>query len=114
VFVLVSVYFTWNPKIGHWMTNLSRNLGFLAVVLNLVLWAALIQFRRQDRVLLMVTGGMGIQMAGKAIGHSLRQLLYPRNPLAGDLIIVLSHMLCLYIWWPAFRRSGQRAGRGLG
>jgi hypothetical protein len=108
VFVLASMYFTKDPRIGHWMTNLSRNLGFLAVVLNLILWAVLVQFRRQDRVLLMVSGGMGIQMAGKAIGHSLRQLLYPRSQLPGDLVIVLSHLLCLYIWWQAFRRFDPR------
>jgi peptidoglycan/LPS O-acetylase OafA/YrhL len=111
VFVAASLYFTWDPKIGRWMTTLSRNLGFLAVLLNLVLWAVLIQFRRQDRTLLMVSGGMGIQMAGKAIGHSLRQLLYPHDPLPGDLIIVLSHLLCLYIWWQAFRRSDRGVER---
>ena len=102
LFVCVSLYFTWDPRPGRWMTQLSRNLGFLAVILNLVLWAALIQSRRADRTLLMVSGGMGIQMAGKAIGHSLRQL--SRSTIrAGDLIIVLSHLLCLYIWWQAFR-----------
>jgi hypothetical protein len=108
LFALVSLYFTWDPKVGHWMTTLSRNLGFLAVILNLVLWAVLIQFQRTDRILLMVSGGMGIQMAGKAIGHSLRQL-YPLNTLAGDLIIVISHLLCLYVWWQAFRRFDPAA-----
>jgi hypothetical protein len=103
VFVLASLYFTWDPRIGHWMTDLSRNLAFLAVILNLVLWAALIQFRRNDRILLMVSGGMGIEMAGKAIGHSLRQLS-KSTQLAGDLILVSTHLLCLYIWWQAFRR----------
>ncbi len=106
LFVLVSLYFTWDPRIGHWMTDLSRNLGFLAVLLNLILWAVLIQFKREDRTLLTVSGGMGIQMAGKAIGHSLRQLS-KSTEVAGDLIIVLSHLLCLYIWWQVFRRSGQ-------
>ncbi len=105
LFVLASLYFTWDPRIGHWMTAVSRNLGFLAVVLNLVLWAVLIQFQRSNRVLLMVTGGMGIQMAGKAIGHALRQLAKVTE-LPGNLIIVLSHLLCLYIWWQALRRHG--------
>ena len=105
LFVLASLYFTWDPRIGYWMTAVSRNLGFLAVVLNLVLWAVLIQFQRSNRVLLMVTGGMGIQMAGKAIGHALRQLA-KTTELPGNLIIVLSHLLCLYIWWQALRRHG--------
>ncbi len=108
LFVCVSLYFTRDPRPGRWMTQLSRNLGFLAVILNLVLWAVLIKSRRADRTLLMVSGGMGIQMAGKAIGHSLRQL--SRGTIvAGDLIIVLSGLLCLYIWWQAFRHSGQKA-----
>ena len=56
----------------------------------------------------MVSGGMGIQMAGKAIGHSLRQLSRSAM-MPGDLVIVLSHLLCLYIWWQAFRHYGQKA-----
>lgn len=107
LFVCVSLYFSWDPRTGRWMTQLSRNLGFLAVVLNLVLWAVLIQSGREARTLLMVSGGMGIQMAGKAIGHSLRQL--SRSTIvAGDLTIVLSGLLCLYIWWQAFRHYGQK------
>jgi hypothetical protein len=111
IYVLASLYFTWDPRIGYWMTNLSRNLAFLAVILNLVLWAALIQYKRDDRILLMVSGGMGIEMAGKAIGHSLRQLS-KSTQLTGDLILVITHLLCLYIWWQAFRRpepAGRRA-----
>ena len=105
-FSIASALFTQDPRLGHWMTNLSRNLGFLAVVLNLVLWAVLIQYRRGDRTLLMVAGGMGLQMAGKAIGHSLRQLS-PSTAVAGNLIIVLSHLLCLYIWWQGFRQPAS-------
>lgn len=102
IFVAFSVCFTQGPVFGVWMTKLSRNLGFAAVILNLVLWAALIRERSGDRTLLLVSGGLGIQMAGKAIGHSLRQL--SRGLIfTGDLVIVLSHLVCLYIWWQAFR-----------
>ena len=110
VFSIASIILTRDPILGYWMTNLSRNLGFLAVILNLVLWAVLIQYRRGDRILLMVTGGMGIQMAGKAVGHSLRQLSPAAWP-AGNLLLVLTHLLCLYIWWQAFRRSAPEGGR---
>ncbi|MCC7173744.1 MAG: hypothetical protein IT159_00990 [Bryobacterales bacterium] len=103
VIILASAVFTKDPRgLGFWMTSLSRNLGFLAVILNLGLWAVLIQNRAGDRTLLSVTGGMGIQMAGKAIGHSLRQIS-PSAWTAGNLVLVLSHLLCLYIWWQAFR-----------
>jgi hypothetical protein len=108
LFVCVSLYFTWDPRLGRWMTQLGRNLGFLAVILNLVLWAVLLQFRRTDRTMLMLSGGLGIQMAGKAIGHSLRDLSRSTIVL-GDLIYVLSNLLCLYIWWEAFRHFDQNA-----
>jgi hypothetical protein len=106
-FSIVSLYITHDPQFWVWMTQLSRNLGFLAAVLNFVLWVVLLQSRQRDRTLLMISGGMGIQMAGKAIGHSLRQLalrqLSPATALSGDLIIVLSHLFCLYVWWQALR-----------
>jgi hypothetical protein len=103
LFAALSLYFTYNRGLDFWMTRFSRNLGFLAVILNLILWAALLRQRRPDRTLLMVSGGMGIQMAGKAIGHALRQLS-PSTLTLGNLVIVLSHLLCLYIWWQAFRK----------
>jgi hypothetical protein len=102
LYVLISAYLTRNVRLGYWLTELARNLGFLAVILNLVLWAVLIKFRRADRTLLMISGGLGIHMAGKAIGHSLRQISESAI-LLGNLIIVLSGLLCLYIWWQAFR-----------
>ncbi len=108
LFVGLSLYGTRAPDINYWMTSFSRNLGFLAVVLNLVLWAALLRYRRGERLLLAVSGGMGIQMAGKAIGHSWRQMT-PSAPAAGDLILVLTHILCLGVWWAAFRRIDPAA-----
>ncbi len=102
VFAVLSLYFTYSHGLNLWMTQFSRNVGFLAVILNLILWATLMKHRLPDQTLLLVSGGMGIQMAGKAIGHSLRQLRITVT--TGDLVIVLSHLLCLYIWWQAFRR----------
>jgi hypothetical protein len=101
-FSIISLYATWDAEFWAWMTQLSRNLGFVAVVLNLALWAVLIRSRQRDHTLLMISGGMGIQMAGKAIGHSLRQMAQ-LTALPGDLIIVLSHLFCLYVWWQALR-----------
>ncbi len=101
--VLVSLFVTREQRIGIWMTQLSRDLGFIAVILNLILWAVLLKSGSPDRTLLMVSGGMGIQMAGKAIGHSLRYLSRA-TIFAGDLLIVVTHLLCLYVWWQAFRR----------
>lgn len=102
VFIAVSTYFTWNPVVSRWMTQLSRNLGFAAVILNLILWAALIRSSPVNRTLLMLSGGFGIEMAGQAIGHSFRQISRSLI-LTGDIIIVITSLVCLYIWWQAFR-----------
>jgi hypothetical protein len=60
----------------------------------------------------MISGGLGIQAAGMAIGHSLRQI--SRHTLvAGNIVVVLSHLFCLFVWWQAFRHSPQRNERGV-
>ncbi len=107
VFTLASLMLTRGDPFGIWMAKVGRNLGFCAVVLNLILWAFLIRYRQADRLLLMISGGLGIQMAGKAIGHSFRQLSSTTTT-AGELIIVVSHLACLYIWWQAFRFFDRR------
>jgi hypothetical protein len=106
LFAAFSLYITYSSGLDFWMTQFSRNVGFLAVILNLVLWATLLKQRRPDQTLLLVSGGMGIQMAGKAIGHSLRQ--FRITVTTGDFVLVLSHLLCLYIWWQAFRKPSEQ------
>jgi len=101
IYIVMSLQFTYDRPISLWMTSFSRNLGFLAVILNLVLWAALMTRKTEDKIPLMISGGMGIQMAGKAIGHSLRYMS-DRMVTAGDLLIVFSHLICLWFWWQAF------------
>jgi hypothetical protein len=113
VFVMVSLPFTFDANFKTWMTVFGRNLGFLAVVLNLMLWAALIRNGRADRRLLMISGGLGIQMAGKAIGHSLRYLSESLTT-TGNVILVASHLFCMYLWWRAFSEpKTEFAGRRL-
>ena len=104
---VLSFYMLKEPFLGLWLTRVSRNLSFCAVILNLILWAALIRYKQPDQRLLLVSGGLGIQMTGEAIGQSLRQLSRSTE-LAGNLILVLAHLLCLYIWWQAFRSSGEK------
>jgi len=112
IFTIGSLYATEEPRFGFWMAKVGRNLGFCAVLMNLILWAVLIRYRQADRLLLMISGGLGIQMAGKAIGHALRQLsdhVLSAVQITGDLVIVLSHLACLYIWWRAFSTFAPRS-----
>lgn len=111
IVALVSLYATREDAFGFWMTRLSRNLSFCAVILNLILWAVLIKSRLADRTLLLISGGLGIQMAGQAIGHSLRQVSHDQSSpvrISGDLMLVISHLACLYIWWQAFRAFDRK------
>lgn len=103
LYIGLSFYFTYDRSFSFWMTQFSRNLGFLAVILNLLLWAALMTRKAGDRIPLLISGGLGIQMAGKAVGHSLRQMS-PALVTFGDLILVFTHLTCLWFWWQAFGR----------
>jgi len=96
-------------QINEWMTLISRDLSFAAAILDLILWFMLIAARRKDTRLLMLSGGLGIQFAGTAVGQSVRYLameVMGRSrgvALAGGSLVAISNLLCFYIWWQAFR-----------
>jgi|SRR5581483_9829010 len=91
-------------RLNAWMTLVSRDMSFCSVILDLALWLLLIAARKKDRLLLLVTGALGVQFTGAAIGQSLRHL--SRNTVAfGNLVLVFSSLFCLYAWWQAFRRA---------
>lgn len=103
LYIGLSFYFTYDRSFSFWMTQFSRNLGLLAVILNLLLWAALMRKKTEDTIPLLISGGLGVQMAGKAVGHSLRQMS-PALVTFGDLVLVFTHLTCLWFWWQAFGR----------
>jgi hypothetical protein len=97
------------PK-GVWMALWTRDLNFFcSSPLDLALWALLLWSRSKDSRLLLVSGGLGIQFAGEAIGESLRGLASPRRLRAlsytGSLIVTLVDLLSVYIIWQAFRNN---------
>jgi len=89
-------------SLAFYMTVLSRNLSFCTALLNLALWSAILRGRKRAVQLLLVSGGIGIQTTGQAIGHSLRSIS-PSTTAPGNLLIVLGHILCLAVWSYAFR-----------
>jgi hypothetical protein len=91
-----------------YMVRVGRNLSFATLVLNLVLWFSLIKTRVQDRRLLLASGGFGVNMAGEAIANSLPELSQRLMTYAG-LIGVVSHLLCLFIWWRTFQQVERSA-----
>ena len=101
-----------NP--GSWMTPWTADLNFCAMILDLALWALLITSRERDHRVLLLSGGLGIDMAGGAIGESVRNLAQPTrsHPLSftGSLIGMLANLVFLYIWWRALRHVKYQEG----
>ena len=111
VFVSLQLHRSSSGQFIYWMTQVTRDLSFASVVLTLVLWLILISSHRKDHVLLMVTGGLGLQFTGEAIGQSLRQISQNHISLfiLGNLIGGVTHLLRLYVWREAFRGPGKLA-----
>jgi hypothetical protein len=101
--VTFALHFDAKAPSGTWMIPWTRDLNFGAAVLDLGLWAVLIASRVKDYRILMVAGGLGIQFTGGAIGQAFRGLSPTGAALMGD-IMYLTNLLCLYIWWQAFRQ----------
>jgi membrane protein implicated in regulation of membrane protease activity len=61
--------------------------------------------KKKDHVLLLLSGGLGIQFAGSAIASALG-VLFVRGPVvkATGIFLVLLHLTNLYVWWRAFRQ----------
>jgi hypothetical protein len=111
--VLVSVSIHWGSHLkaySLWATQVGRDLSFGSVVLTLLLWVTLISSRRKDTQLLMVTGGLGLQFTGEAIGQSIRQLSHHNRTLlfVGNGLMIASHLIRLYVWREAFRTNPVR------
>lgn len=90
------------------MTLISRDLNICAVILDLILWSLLVTARRPDRTLLLLSGGLGLQLTGAIMGEQLRQLAH-KFFFAGTLLEVTTGLLALFIWWRALRPSSLPA-----
>lgn len=95
-------------KYGVWMTPWTRDLNFGAAVLDLALWMMLLGSKERDRTLLLISGALGMQFTGEAIGAAIRDfsVAHRLEALAytGSAIVMLADLTCLYVWWQTFRR----------
>jgi hypothetical protein len=104
-----SFFYHYNPDLirGEWLALWIRDLTFSAAILDLALWALLLASRVKDSRLLLISGGLGIQFAGEAIGESLRSIAIQHRlrtlSFAGSLLTSLVDMASLYIIWQAVR-----------
>ena len=102
---VVSLVFYHAPLLSKWMTPVTRNLSFTEEILNFVLWGLLLEKRDYDRQLLMVSAGIGIQVTGEVIGHTLR--IYATSSIVWlpNFLVFVCEILCLLIWIAAFLPS---------
>jgi hypothetical protein len=94
---------------GVWLTPWFRDLNFVCALMDIVLWTSLVVTRGRDRQVLLLSGGLGVQFAGAAVGESLRQMATGSRSrslaLAGSVIIVAASLFRLYTWWYALRKQ---------
>jgi hypothetical protein len=102
----------YSPKFvnfGYWMAPWTRDLSFGSAILDLGLWGILISSRRGDRRLLLISGALGMQFTGEAIGEAVQSLSIAKMvgslSLAGSIITMLAGIACLYVIWRTFRTA---------
>ena len=98
------IHYDSHAVVGRWMTLWTRDLSFSSAILDLALWVILLGARRAEVQLLMLSGALGIQFAGEAIGQTLRHQ-FPSMVMVGNVTIIATSLACPYIWWQVFRTS---------
>ncbi len=100
----------WTAAWGRWFNGTSQVLNFGGAIMNLALWSALLTSKKRDPQLLKVSIGVGVAVAGQAIGFGLRRFLPDNNALRQipDFFMSLTHVLSVLIWCWAFQKAAQR------
>lgn len=114
-FAAISLAIHYKPtRAGVWMTPWTRDLNFSAAILDLALWTLLIASREKDHRLLLLSGALGIQFTGEAIGESVRQLSALNRShaiaLLGSTLVVAADIARSYIWLRVFQRKKSTSG----
>jgi hypothetical protein len=111
LFVGISFLAHYDPRTntGMWMTPWTRDLNVCATVLDLALWVLLMARREKDGRLLLLSGALGIQFTGQAMGNSLRTLAAGHHirwlSLTGAIMVLAAGLIRIYIWGRAFRTA---------
>jgi len=86
------------------MTQVSLYLNIYLAILDLILWGLLLTARPPNRPLMLLSGGLGLQLTGAIMGQQLLQFSH-RLFWTGTLLEVTTSFLGLYIWWRALRTA---------
>lgn len=108
LFVGISFWTHYNPRgsVGLWMAPWTRDLNVATSILDLALWSLLLEQRKKDERLLLLSGALGIEFTGAAIGHSMRSMAtrYHAWPaIAGGKVVAIATILRVYLWVRAFQ-----------
>jgi hypothetical protein len=95
IIITLAVATAYDPVAGRWLTRITRNLSFGSMLVCFGLWTMLM--RTGDRRLLLICAGLGIPLAGSAIGHAFREMS-PGTLHIGNLTLTLSYLAGQYIW----------------
>ena len=109
VIVVPFVLFSARRFSTTWFDGTGQLLNFGAAIMNLGLWTALIGTKKRDRLLLMVSTGLGIAVTGAAIAFGLRRftpVLSTPQKLA-DLFKTITYLASVAIWCWAFRPGAR-------
>jgi hypothetical protein len=111
LFAVISFFIHHTPHLSATWTLVTRDMNFGAAILDVGLWSLLIASRRGDRRLLLISGALGLQFTGEAIGESIRNLSLAQEvksvSLAGSVIVMLADLACLYVWWRTFSAAAR-------
>ncbi len=80
--------------------------SFWMVLLNLFWWTLLLRKRKVDRRVMLLSTGIGLMMTGQVIADGIEILAMRKDVkmlIAAYLIIYLTHYICLYCWFSAFK-----------
>lgn len=114
----ISFFFHFSPSVeyGVWLALWQRDLDLSSEILALGLWALLLSTRGRDAKLLLVTGGLGIQFTGEAIGQALRSIASQGHSrglsYAGSFFSTVADLIALYVFWQAFRNHKRNPNTG--
>ena len=109
VFGAISFWAEYDPhtKTLTWVTFWSRDLSVCTAILDVALWLLLLGRREKDWRLFLLSGALGIQFSGAAIGDSLRSMAVQHHlrwlSFTGGIILISSNLARIYIWARAFR-----------
>src|SRR5262249_36914230 len=91
-------------KLGLWMTEVSRDYYFAAVLLNAILWFIFMRRGQENKQLYLMTSGLGLQLTGAAIAFALTVQGRGHFFLSlAKLFVQGTYLANMYVWYVALK-----------